>query len=195
MLVLRSGDSILIPGTKEINQLQQLLTSMRLDVNIPEYRLRIYRGDSILFSFPIRVGQNKRKYLAMSKRVTNLRTQKGKGTIVVHYKNPVYYNPVNMKRYTQTKRDDGLKTLLPRIPWLETEINGVRNGQMIHPTTNPITLGSAYSNGCIGVKEQDAWLIYYYAPLGTPITIRYDTKIKATDGKTILLEDIYHYLN
>ncbi|XLS30666.1 L,D-transpeptidase [Flavobacteriaceae bacterium M23B6Z8] len=195
MIVLKEGDSIEIPGTKDINDLEQLFSMLYLDINIPEYRLRIYKSDSLLFSFPIRIGQNKKKYLAMSKRVTNLRTQTGTGKIVAHHKNPVYYNPVNMKRYKQTIRDDGQKTLLPRIPWLETEINGVRNGQMIHPTTNPVTLGKAYSNGCIGIKEQDAWIIYYFAPIGTPIYIRYDTVIETTDGKTIILEDIYNYLN
>ena len=50
-------------------------------------------------------------------------------------------------------------TKLPQIPFIETEINGIRNGQLIHPTTNPETLNKAYSNGCIGTKEADAWVI------------------------------------
>ena len=78
---------------------------------------------------------------------------------------------------------------MPQIPWIETEINGVRNGQMIHPTTNPKTLGKAYSNGCIGTTEADAWIIYYYAPIGTPIEIKYD--LKNEDGKTLI--DIYGF--
>jgi len=80
---------------------------------------------------------------------------------------------------------------LPQIPFLETEINGMRNGQLIHPTTNPITLEKAYSNGCIGTKEADAWVIYYYAPVGTKIAIRYDLNIKDSMGKKIVLKDIY----
>ncbi|WP_340202036.1 L,D-transpeptidase [Ascidiimonas sp. W6] len=193
MIVFRSGDSILIPGIKEIDSLQKSFAKLHLEVNIPEYRLRIFREDSLLFNFPIRVGQNRKRYLAMSKRMTNLRTLQGTGKIIAHHKNPVYYNPVNMKRYHKTNRDDGKTTLLPRIPWLETIIDGVRNGQMIHPTTNPETLGSAYSNGCIGTKECDAWIIYYYAPVSTPINIKYELIVKGIDNKKLQLEDIYHY--
>lgn len=68
-------------------------------------------------------------------------------------------------------------TKLPQVPFIETEINGLRYGQLIHPTTNPVTLGKAYSNGCIGTKEADAWVIYYYSPLQTKITISYDLDI------------------
>lgn len=193
MIILRSGDSILLPGAKEIDSIKKGFAKLHLEVNIPEYRLRIFRGDSLLFNFPIRVGQNRKRYLAMSKRITNLRTQHGSGVIIAHHKNPVYYNPVNMKRYHKTTRDDGKTTLLPRIPWLETKINGVRNGQMIHPTTNPETLGNAYSNGCIGTKECDAWIIYYHAPLSTPIDIRYELMVEGLDNEKIQLEDIYHY--
>ena len=80
---------------------------------------------------------------------------------------------------------------MPVIPWIETEINGIRNGQMIHPTTNPETLGKAYSNGCIGVSESDAWIIYYHAPLNTALQIRYDLIILDEKGEKRELEDIY----
>ena len=81
---------------------------------------------------------------------------------------------------------------MPQIPFIETEINGLRNGQLIHPTTNPITLNKAYSNGCIGTKEADAWVIYYYAPIGTGITIRYDLNMVDESGKRHILKDIYN---
>ena len=68
----------------------------------------------------------------------------------------------------------------------------MRNGQLIHPTTNPITLGKAYSNGCIGTNEGDAWVIYYYAPIGTKIKIRYDLDLMDIDDKRQVLKDIYN---
>lgn len=131
----------------------------------------------------------------MGDRETDLRTKDGEGRITSHAKNPDFYNPVDGKQFYLTKRDDGKTTVMPQIPWIETEINGVRNGQMIHPTTNPETLGKAYSNGCIGTSEADAWIIYYYAPLGTPIEIKYDlnpSKLKKTNTS---LKDIYGYEN
>ena len=127
----------------------------------------------------------------MSGRLQDLKTKTGKGYIVNHVRIPRYVNPVNNHEYFVTKRDDGKVTKLPQIPFIETELNGLRHGQLIHPTTNPETLGKAYSNGCIGTKEADAWVIYYYAPINTEIRIRYDLSIANEMGDIITLKDIY----
>ncbi|MGS2740186.1 L,D-transpeptidase [Sinomicrobium sp. M5D2P17] len=191
MVVLRAGDSLMIPDSTAVTRLLNSFENTRIDINIPEYKLRIYQDSALLYTFPVRVGQNTKRYLAMGNRITNLQTASGKGTIVRHARDPVFYNPVNGKRFYLTKRDDGKTTVMPRIPWIETEINGVRNGQMIHPTTNPETLGKAYSNGCIGTREDDMWYIYYHAPIGTRITIRYDLNIVDENGERITLKNIY----
>lgn len=188
LLILRAGDSLKLPSLKEAEELMQFLANLKLDINIPEYKLRIFHKNSLLHAFPIRVGQNKKKYLAMGNRLTDLRTLTGTGSIIRHAKNPDFYNPVTHQPFYTTKRDDGKRTMMPQIPWIETEISGVRYGQMIHPTTNPKTLEKAYSNGCIGTKEADGWVIYYYAPLGTPISIRYDLYLENGD----ILPDIYN---
>ncbi|MGB5498815.1 MAG: L,D-transpeptidase, partial [Maribacter sp.] len=164
---------------------------IRIDINLPEYKLRIYEGSTLLATYPIRIGQNKRKYLKMGDRITDLKTKQGKGRVVGYRKNPAFYNPETGKLFSVTRRDDNKTTLMPKIPWIVTEINGIRNGQLIHPTTNPKSLGKAYSNGCIGVKESDAWRIYYQCPIGTEINIRYDLKIVNDEGNVLLLEDIY----
>lgn len=191
MIVLRAGDSLMVPDSTAVTRLLNSFENTRIDINIPEYKLRIYRDSALLYTFPIRVGQDNKRYLAMGNRITNLHTASGKGTIVRHAKDPVFYNPVNGKRFYLTRRDDGKTTVMPQIPWIETEINGVRNGQMIHPTTNPETLGKAYSNGCIGTREADMWYIYYHAPIGTRISIRYDLNITDENGDRITLKDIY----
>ena len=128
----------------------------------------------------------------MSGRVQDLKTKSGEGSIVKHVRNPRYVNPVNNHEYFVTRRDDEKVTKLPQIPFLETELNGLRYGQLIHPTTNPKTLGKAYSNGCIGTKEADAWVIYYYSPIGTKISIRYNLNVLYEDGEKIVLKDIYN---
>ncbi len=195
MTILRQGDSLAIPDSMMVDSLKKKMAATRIDVNIPEYKMRIFEGDTLLYTFPIRVGQNKVKFLAMSGKMTDLRTKTGKGKIVDVDRNPVLINPVDNKRYTKTFRDDSVYSLLPRIPWLETQINGERYGQMIHPTTNPVTLGKAYSNGCLGLKEADAWRVYYYAPIGTAVTIRYQLQIIDEKGDTIQLKDIYRNKN
>jgi L,D-transpeptidase ErfK/SrfK len=193
MIVLPKGFSIKIPDSSTAVKLLTLFNKTTIDINIPEFKLRIYEGSSKLYEFPIRVGRNEKKYLKMANRVVDLKTEVGNGSIINHVRNPSYYNPVNGHQYFVTKRDDGKVTKLPQIPFIETEINGLRNGQLIHPTTNPITLNKAYSNGCIGTKEGDAWIIYYYAPIGTKINLRYSLNVVDEKGEKLALKDIYGY--
>jgi len=195
MIVLPKGSELILPDSITACKILEDFATTEIDVNIPEYKLRIYQDSVLLETFPVRVGQYRERYLKFGDRVTDLRTKTGKGTIVRHAKHPDFYNPVNGKRFYVTRRDDGKTTLMPQIPWIETEINNIRNGQMIHPTTNPRTLGKAYSNGCIGIGEGDAWRVYYYAPLGTKLKIRYDLK-RYDEGMVIsVLRDVYHLSN
>tara|TARA_R110002095_G_scaffold638_1_gene3051 strand:- start:1435 stop:2376 length:942 start_codon:yes stop_codon:yes gene_type:complete len=193
MIVLPEGAVITIPDSAKAIKLLNSFKNTLIDINIPEFKLRLFEDSTKRYEFPIRVGRNEKKYLKMAGRVVDLKTKTGNGTIVKHVRNPSYYNPVNGHRYFVTKRDDEKVTKLPQISFIETEINGLRNGQLIHPTTNPITLGKAYSNGCIGTNEADAWVIYYYAPIGTKIKIRYDLNVLNEKGERIMLKDIYGF--
>jgi L,D-transpeptidase ErfK/SrfK len=195
MIVLPKGSTLFFPDASIASVLFKNFEQTEIDINIPECKLRIYQDEKLLYTFPIRVGQNRKRYLAMNKRTTDLRTELGTGKIINHVKYPDFYNPVNGKQFFTTKRDDGRTTRMPQIPWMVTEINGRQNGQMIHPTTNPITLGKAYSNGCIGTREGDAWIIYYYAPIGTKITIRYDLETIGKEVSTTAAKDLYHYFD
>jgi L,D-transpeptidase ErfK/SrfK len=193
LIVLRPTDSILIPEGTMANRMIDRMKKTHIDLNIPEFKLRIYEDTTLLYTLPVRVGQNRERYLKMGDKVTDLRTRTGEGYIVGHRRDPDFYNPVDGKRFYLTKRDDGKTTMMPRIPWIETEINGLQNGQLIHPTTNPKSLGKAYSNGCIGTREADAWIIYYYAPIGTPVTIRYELMVKDSLGNDMVLKDVYDW--
>lgn len=159
MIALSKGASIIIPDSIAAAEILNAFKKTMININIPEFRLRVFEDASMLYEFPIRVGRNEKKYLEMAGRIMDLKTKTGSGKIVNHVRNPKYINPVNNREYFVTKRDDNKVTQLPQIPFIETEINGLRNGQLIHPTTNPVTLDKAYSNGCIGTKEADAWVI------------------------------------
>lgn len=193
MIVLSKGDTISIPDGNTAKKILVSFKNTHIDINVPEFKLRIFEDTIELYKFSIRVGRNEEKYLEMSGRIEDLRTKTGEGFIVNYNRFPRYFNPVDNQEYFVTKRDDNKVTKLPQIPFIETEINGKRYGQLIHPTTNPITLDKAYSNGCIGTKEADAWVIYYYAPINTKINIRYHLKISDGNGGKITLEDIYNY--
>ncbi|MCB0842509.1 MAG: L,D-transpeptidase, partial [Bacteroidetes bacterium] len=99
------------------------------------------------------------------------------------------------KEYIYTRRDDGKTTRMPQIPSFEPEINGICHGQLIHATTNPNTLGKAYSHGCMGTREEDAWRIYFYVRPGTPIEIRYDLHGVDEAGNPVEFEDVYQLKN
>lgn len=192
MIVLCEGASLIIPDSITAQNILRSFENTSIDINIPEYKLSIYEGSLKRYEFPVRVGRNEKKYLEMSGRVQDLKTITGEGVIVNYNRYPRYINPVTNHEYFVTKRDDKMVTKLPQIPFIETEINGIRNGQLIHPTTNPTTLGKAYSNGCIGTKEADAWVIYYYAPINTKVKIRYDLNVVNDKGDSIMLKDIYN---
>ncbi|WP_335643934.1 L,D-transpeptidase [Maribacter arcticus] len=195
MIVLPKGSQLNIPDSLSACKLLDNFFNTEIDINIPEYKLRVFQDSILLYTFPVRVGQYRERYLKFGDRVTDLRTKTGKGSIVKHVKHPDFYNPVDGKRFYVTRRDDGKTTMMPQIPWIETEINNVRNGQMIHPTTNPKTLGKAYSNGCIGIGEADAWTIYYHAPLGTKLRIRYDLETYDEGMVISILRDVYNLSN
>lgn len=195
LVVLHAGDSLAIPDSLATLAIVEKLKSTVVDVNIPEFTLRVFQSGDTLLVCPVRVGRDAEEYLAVAKRKVNLRTPIGVGEIVRISREPLYINPRTGKKYEGTHRDDGKYTLMPIIPWIEPSINGIRYGAMIHPTTNPETLGKAYSHGCIGTSEANAWTIYYNAPIGTRVIFRYQLRIASASGDTVELEDVYHMLD
>lgn len=191
LIVLHRGQLLTVPDSSLAMKIQRRLWRTRITVNIPEFKLRIYEGDSLLYVFDVRVGRKERKFLSLARREVSLETPVGRGEVVRIEKDPWYINPVDGHRYHATRRDDGRYTKLPRIPWIEPTIAGERKGALIHPTTNRSTLGKSVSNGCVGVAEGDMWVVYYYAPLGTSVAYNYELKVIGSNGDTLLLDDIY----
>ena len=191
LLILKPGDTLYIPTDTVAKAILAKQSQTLIDINIPEFKLRIIEGTDTLYTLPVRVGQNKKAYWSVDDKTMNLKTRIGKGKIVEVYFKKGSVDPQSGKQMITTKRDDGKKTLMPLSPWIEPEIRGERFGQLIHPTTNLETLGKAYSNGCIGTREGDIWRIYYYAPVGTPVELRYDVWVTDSAGKKIKLKDVY----
>ena len=189
-IVFHKNDTLVIPNESDALEIQEKINSFSIDINIPEFKLRVLQKDSILHTFPVRVGKKGKRFMSTVGRDVKMPTRTGVGKIAKINRDPRWENPVNGKEYITTQRDDKRRTLVPRIPFLHPEIDGHRWGQLIHPTTNPETLGKASSNGCIGTREGDAWIIYFHAPIETRVVIRYDLEIER-DGEKITLKDIY----
>lgn len=191
-IIFHPGDSLLIPDRQTIDSITERLKSTKIEVNIPEFKLWVIQKKDTVITCKVRVGQNKDKYLDYYQKEADLRTPVGEGEIVFVRKNPKYFDPQTGEEYMETKRDDGLRTKMPIIPSLTPSINGTVTGTLIHATTNPKSLGKAYSNGCIGTSEPDIWSIFYAAPVGTKVRFRYDLEIKDENGLPKKLRDIYH---
>lgn len=191
-VALHKNDTLFIPDSIRAMEITEKLNSTLIDINIPEYTLRIIQLDDTLLNTKVRVGRNDKVFLELAGHDVDLRTPIGKGKIVRIEKNPIVINPETGKRYEGTYRDDGKFTKMPIIPWLEPEINSIRYGALIHPTTNPETLGRPLSHGCVGTSEADAWVIYYNAPIGTKVIIRYELQVVSEKGDTLNLNDIYN---
>jgi hypothetical protein len=191
-IILHKGDSLLVPDSMQRSILKKKLSQTLIDVNIPEYSLRIIEAGKTIYQIDVRVGRDEHKFLQEAGRIVELQTPIGKGEVVRIERDPWYQNPVTGKRYITSRRDDGRQTKMAKVPFIEPTIDGRRQGSLLHPTTNSVTLGKAYSNGCVGMTEANMWLVYYHAPLGTRVNFRYDLKVAGPTGDSIQLPDIYH---
>jgi L,D-transpeptidase ErfK/SrfK len=191
-IIFHSGDRLLVPDRTVVAAIVNQLKTTRIDVNIPEYRLRVIQGNDTVLSCPVRIGRNADQYLEFYQREVDLRTPVGEGKIVTVRRKPKYIDLESGEEYVETNRDDGKRTKMPIMPSLQPSINGKFIGTLIHATTNPMSLGKAYSHGCIGTSEPDIWSIFYYCPPGTKVTFRYDLEIEGPDGKRVQLKDVYH---
>lgn len=191
MVILHKEDSLRIPSEYLIDSIMTRINCMVLDVNIPEYTLRILEQDTVIYQFSVRVGRRGTRFLPYLKREIRMQTIIGEGQVIQKLRDPIFINFKTGKQYMNTRRDDGYTTRMPLVPAIIPEINGIPSNQVIHATTNPNTLGKAYSHGCIGINEPAAWIVYYYSIIGTPVIFRYDLWISNDQGDSIYLEDIY----
>jgi hypothetical protein len=193
LTILKKGDILFVPTEAAAKKIIEKQAQTLIDVNIPEFKLRIIEGADTLYTLPVRVGQMKSTYWAVTNSVRNLKTHTGRGKIVEVYFKQSSIDPKSGKKTKDTRRDDGKKTLMPLCPWIEPEIKGERLGQLIHPTTNLQTLNKAYSNGCVGTREGDIWRIYYHAPIGTAVFFRYHLFVNDEKGNWLQFKDVYGY--
>lgn len=191
LIIIRKGTRLYIPNLREVSGIQERYQNSRVELNIPECRLRVICGQDTLLNAPCRVGRNEYKFLGLAGNTVWLKTDTGRGYISRIEKDPLFLNPVTGEKFTMTRRDDRQLTMMPLIPWIEPTLNGTVFGDLIHATTNPATLGKPISNGCVGLSEADTWRFYYLAPIGTKVHFYYRTRVVTVTGDTLFFPDIY----
>jgi lipoprotein-anchoring transpeptidase ErfK/SrfK len=118
-------------------------------------RLFLYHEDSLVRTFSVATGQ------------ARYPTPAGNWRIVVMWKNPWWYPPV---------QDDWAKGLKPVPPgpnnplgtrWMGLDAPGVG----IHGTDEPASIGYSESHGCIRMQVPDAEWLFLHVDVGTPVHI------------------------
>lgn len=161
----------------------------KIIVNLPSYELFFIIADKVE-SYPVRIGKKSHP------------TEIGKGYIINKIRKPVFRYTIGDNAgevITQSRiYDQPNGKLIKVIPMpyedmrsLEPYINGKRNGQMIHSTTNSETIGYPWSSGCIGLKIDDMLKLYEKVPLHTELEIRYDV-LRYNENTLLLYADVYN---
>ncbi|MDI6638838.1 MAG: L,D-transpeptidase family protein [Bacillota bacterium] len=125
----------------------------RIVINIPAYRLSLFRGDELVKEYPIAVG----------KAVSPSRI--GTCTIVHKAKNPTWFPP-DGRPPVPPGPDNPVGSRWMGLSW---------PGYGIHGTNNPASIGKAVSLGCIRMRDEDARELYDIVPVGTQVEFVYRT--------------------
>ena len=125
----------------------------RIVINIPAYRLSLFRGDELVREYPIAVG----------KAVSPSRV--GTCTIVHKVKNPTWFPP-DGRPPVPPGPDNPVGSRWMGLSW---------PGYGIHGTNNPASIGKAVSLGCIRMRDEDARELYDIVPVGTQVEFVYRT--------------------
>jgi lipoprotein-anchoring transpeptidase ErfK/SrfK len=131
------------------------LFSRVIVINRSVNRLSLYSSGKLWHTFPVATGQ------------AIYPTPRGEWHIVVMYKNPWWYPPV---------QDDWAKGLKPVPPgpdnplgtrWMGLDAPGVG----IHGTDNPASIGYSASHGCVRMQVPDSEWLFDHVDIGTTVFV------------------------
>jgi lipoprotein-anchoring transpeptidase ErfK/SrfK len=123
-----------------------------LDIDIENYQLSIVRDGDVIRSFSVGLGRDDS-------------TPRGEFRVVNKILDPAWYNDGDV-----VAADD------PRNPlggiWMGLGDAHKATTYGIHATTDPESIGTASTEGCVRMTPQDAELVFRLCPIGTRVTIR-----------------------
>ncbi len=75
-IVLPKGLTLKLPDSTKACRMLEEFAHTEIDINMPEFRIRIFQDDILLYTSPIRVGQNRKRYLKLlADHITHHRAQ------------------------------------------------------------------------------------------------------------------------
>jgi L,D-transpeptidase ErfK/SrfK len=149
-------------------------------VNVPEYRLYLFRGGTLQAVYPAAVG------------LPTWQTPIGSFAITCRVQNPAWYMPPDLARRENVKRE--VVAPGPDNPlgdfWIGTSLKHTG----LHSTNCPMTVGRALSHGCLRLYPEHAKALFWEVTVGEAGEIVYEPVKVAVDGDDILVEihpDVY----
>jgi L,D-transpeptidase ErfK/SrfK len=149
-------------------------------VNIPEFRMFLFRGRTLRAIYPIAVG------------LPTWRTPIGSFKISNKVRNPAWYMPPELARREKVKREiiePGPDNPLGDF-WIGTSIRHTG----IHSTNIPMTVGRALSHGCVRLYPEHVEELFGQVAVGDSGEFIYQPVKVAVDGDDVLIEvhpDLY----
>lgn len=167
----------------------------RIEINLPAYRLTLFKGDEAVASYPVAIGAPDRKVGKIT-RVTA--TPTGRFTIGKKTKNPSWFPPSWFVR-EQGWADGFFIGPGPSNPlgvrWLGLSRPGYV-GYGIHGTADDASIGHAVSLGCVRMRNRDVVGLFDRVQVGTPVDIvdRRVEVVRDENGRALiaLYPDVYH---
>jgi len=149
-------------------QLSPDLASPNIVINLPSKTLELYSNTNLIKVYPIAIGK------------PSTPSPLGNFKIINKEVNPSWIHPQS-GNVVISGPDNPLG-----YRWMEFyPLYG------IHGTNAPWTIGSAVSNGCIRMQEENVEELFEVVPYGTPVQITYDRVKVRTDGNGELSIGIY----
>lgn len=125
----------------------------KLEVNLSHRRVRVYRGGTVIKSYPIAVGRR------------NWETPTGNFQVLQLLQKPKWINPMTGKSIPGGTPGNPLGKY-----WIGFWTDG-KNWIGFHGTPNPETVGTAASHGCLRMYNKDIEELFKVVSLGTPVTV------------------------
>lgn len=126
---------------------------LRITIDLSDRRLTLYRGTTVLHTYPVAVGRE------------GWQTPTGEFEVRQMVQDPTWMNP-----FTREVVEGGH----PRNPlgryWIGFWTDGT-NWVGMHGTPNPETVGTAASHGCIRLYNDDIQALFGQVTMGTPVTV------------------------
>lgn len=148
-----------------------VVASYLIDINIPEYKLRLYADDVLIATYPIAVGKSVTPSIL------------GDFQIATIVKDPTWYP--QGKDPVPPGEDN------PLGPWW---LGLNYPGYGIHGNNSPTSIGKAQSKGCIRMRNEDVEYLAGKVQKGTPVRLRYEPLVVSFEDslfKVAVFEDLY----